>query len=178
MRTLDLGKYQRARIWMGDLPDAIYTPQKNLKHRIPTKQPSYATTKTAAVEMVIPTGGRSFYGLIGGRLEPSSESFVDLTVGISQSNGRPSYDPLSANDLVRVGLPEEYAEAVLSGVDLANNQLGSLAAGRMLIDCAAHGSVGSCSDMFKRLTLGLTKMLNAHEEELSNNEIIHFLTGM
>lgn len=115
------------------------------------------------------------YGLLGGQLQPDSTSHLNVDVSVASSNERLFVDSLAMkSDEVRVGLPAEYADAVLSGVDLAKEELKVLTAGRLSINCAAHGAVGSCAVIYKHLTAILVKVLNAENLEPSDDELLKF----
>jgi hypothetical protein len=70
-----------------------------------------------------------------------------------------------------VGLPAEYAQAVLAGVNLAKSELNVLTAGKLLINCAAHGATASSEAVYKHLPASLIKLFNASFEP-PDNELV------
>lgn len=173
MRILDLGRHRRARIWIGDLPDVAYPSQKTFTHTIPAGREPYKQQRIAAVEVFVPLGPRSMYGLLGGYLQPTSTEFLRVDLSISSSNERLFTHSLAMeSDEVRVGLPAEYADAVLAGVELAKEHLNIVAAGSLQINCAAHGVVGSCAVIYKNLAAILVKVFNAESLDLSDAELV------
>jgi len=173
MRVLNLGKHRRARIWIGDVPDAVYESKDKLIRSVRADCKMQDKFKQAAIEVAIPLGGRSMYGLLGGELRPGSSPILDVNISMGSPKGRLFADSLAGTtDEVRVGLPAEYAEAVFDGIALARGELTRLAAGRLLINRAAHGAVGSCDAVFKHLAAALIKLLNSGPEP-SDVELIN-----
>ena len=85
-------------------------------------------TRLAAIELLVPHGARASYGLLGGHFEPRSDGQLTVNIYASSPNERCFADSLvSRIDEVRVGLPEEYVEGVLDGIDLAKGELNTIA---------------------------------------------------
>jgi hypothetical protein len=173
MRNLDLGKHRRARIWTGELPDAECPSIKTLTHFVAAKAQSPSGLTLAAIEVFVPLGPRSMYGLLGGRFEPDATGQLNIDVNISAATERLFADSLAVKgDQVRVGLPAEYAQAVLAGVNLAKGEMNALASGKLSFDCATHGAIGSCEAIYKHLAAVLVKLFNAASLELSDDELV------
>jgi hypothetical protein len=173
MTILDLGKHRQARIWTGDVPDASYPPIDEMRRSVLAGRSAQDGFKLAAIEVLVPLGGRSMYGLLGGEFQPDSSNRLDVRVCLASAQGKLFSNNLAGlRDEVRVGLPAEYAEAVFDGVALAKGELGSLASGSLLINRAAHGAVGSCDIVFKHLSAALIKLLNAVQKP-SDLELIN-----
>lgn len=173
MKILELGKYRRARVWIGELPDAAYPSVKTLAHSVSATTEPHGKRKMAAVELLVVTGPRSLYGMLGGHFTVGPTGRLNVDVRISTANERLFADNLAGTlDEVRVGLPAEYAQAVLAGVDLAKGELNALTAGKLSINCAAHGAIGSCEAVFKHLAAILVKLFNSGSVEISDEELI------
>ncbi len=173
MRILDLGKERRARVWIGDHPDSDYPSQRTLSHSVTAGKKPYNQAKVGVVEVLVPLGGRFKYGLLGGILRPAPTDVLSIELNVSSPGERLFINSLAKEiDEVRVGLPEEYAEAVLSGVDVAKEQLNALAPGSLSICYAAHGAVGSSRVIFKHLATILVKILNSECVDLSDAELL------
>ena len=120
MKLLNLGKHRQARVWLGELPNATYPSVKTLTHTIAAGRESKTGLRLAAIEVYVPLGPRSMYGLLGGQLEPTAVGHLSIDVSIAGANERLLSDSLAMKgDEVRVGLPAQYFRAVLAGVDLA-----------------------------------------------------------
>ncbi len=123
MRTLELGKYQRARVWIGELPNVACPPVKTLTHTIVADSELQHGLRLAAVELLIVTGPRSIYGLLGGQWKPDATGELSIEISISGANERLLVDNLAMKgDEVRVGLPAEYANANCEGSRLESSQ--------------------------------------------------------
>jgi len=173
MRTLELGKYRRARVWIGELPVATYPSAKTLTHTVAASDASQSEPKLAAVEVFVPLGARSMYGLLGGQWTPGATGQLSVDVGITDPNGPLFADNIAGKgDEVRVGLPAEYAQAVLAGVNLVQGELNTLSAGKLTINFAAHGAIGSCEAVYKHLAAILIKLFNAGGAEPSDEDLV------
>lgn len=174
VRTFELGEYRRARVWLGDLPDASYSSITTLSHAIAAHEESQNELRLAAVEVFVPAGGRFMYGLLGGEWHPDPTGQLNINVSISSSNERLFDQSLAMkNDEVRVGLPAEYSQAVLAGIEFAKSELNELPSGKLSINCAAHGVVGSCEAVYKHLAAILVKLFNGVGVEPSNEDLVN-----
>ena len=173
MRVLELGKYKRTRIWIGSLPDAHYPSQQTLSLSLAANKELIREPRLAAVELLIVTGPRSLYGLLGGLLKSDATDRLCIDVSVSSPDERLFGDALTiADDEVRVGLPAEYAQAVLDGAKMAKEQLNLLAPGSLTINCAAHGVASSCEMIYKHLAAILVKLINTPSHELSDEDLV------
>src|SRR5436190_1104820 len=76
VKNIELGRHRRARIWLGSLPDAAYrSPGKLARSWVASLAPPVAN-RSAAVELLVPKGGRFTYGLLGGRIRGSCPAAV------------------------------------------------------------------------------------------------------
>jgi hypothetical protein len=101
------------------------------------------------------------YGFLRGEFQPASSDRLHVSVCVASSRGKVFANNLAcAVDEAQVGLPAEYSDAVFDGIALAKGELTRVAAGRLLINRAAHVAVGSCNAVFKHLATALIKLLN------------------
>lgn len=75
-------------------------------------------------------------------------------------------------DEVRIGLPDEYVKAVISGIETARLELGSITSGKLSVTCAAHGATSSSAAIFSGLSIFLIKLLNSGDCSLSDSELV------
>ncbi|RKI03782.1 hypothetical protein D7Y04_02110 [Corallococcus sp. AB038B] len=124
---------------------------------------------TIGIEAMIPRGAYSEYGLLGlsGTYE-SAQSVLRLEVPWTQADGAPwSPAPGYALASPRVGLPQEFAHAVLEGIDAASRD--RLAGGVLSVRAAAHCPVGSNPNIMGRLAracVGLMLRGDMRDDEL------------
>jgi hypothetical protein len=160
---------------MGELPDAACPSIKTLTHFAAAKAQSSSGLRLAAIEVFVPLGPRSMYGLLGGEWQPDQSNQFGVEVNVSAANERLFADSLALKgDEVRVGLPAEYANAVVVGVDLAKDQLSVLPSGKLFINRAAHGAIGSCEAVYKHLAAVLVKLISSAEIERSDEGLVKF----
>jgi hypothetical protein len=157
MKTLELGKYRRARVWLGELPDAVYSASPSFAK---FGEVDRGEAKIAAVELLIPTGGRTIYGLLGGQFKPAAGYGMSIEIAASTQSQRAFSAALTGPaDRAYVGLPAEYTDAVNAGIKLAKEPLSKLGNGTLSINCAAHSLSGSSSLIFRHLALILIKLM-------------------
>jgi hypothetical protein len=120
VRILDLGKHRKARIWLGTLPHAVFSPSETIHYAIPARGQLREDPRLAAIEWLVPLGPRFMYGLLGGDFTSNLNDSFQVEVCTSVEDG-PHFSNSLANqiDEARVGFPAEYAPAVSLGVDLA-----------------------------------------------------------
>lgn len=73
-----------------------------------------------------------------------------------------------------IGLLPEFAPSVMAGLQRGAAQVGTISGGRLRVDCAAYGEIGSSPAVFELLSAALIRLLSA-DEELSESELIELL---
>jgi len=173
MKNLALGKHRQARVWIGELPNAACSSIEILNHSVAAKSRSQTELTLVAIEVYVPLGPRSMYGLLGGEWQPDQSNQFSVEISVSAANERLFTDNLAKRgDEVRVGLPAEYAKAVVTGVDVAKDELSMLPSGKLSINRAAHGAIGSCEAVYKHLAAVLVKLINFSEMERSDESLV------
>jgi len=127
-----------------------------------------------AVEVYVPLGARFAYGLLGGRLSPYAGSQLRLLAKLSSEDGPRFNSAICPLDDLRVGLPSAFAESIQAGIETSTLQIRSeaMASADLVIDCAAHGQLGSSLAIFTHLTAILVKMLTTIPASASDEELI------
>jgi hypothetical protein len=153
MKNFQLAKWSQARIWTAQDPfDGSQRPS------------------SAAVELLVPRGPRSEYGLLGAVVRPGPQGTVSIACLDDASAWRDSL--AGAGDEVRRGLPEEYREYVRrEGRQAAR---GSSLDGTLSYEWAAHGAIGSSAAMFGRLAALVVKLLD-NRERLDDDDLLREL---
>jgi hypothetical protein len=173
VRELDLGRHRRARVWIGSLPAAEYDSAETVSAHV--RATAVCQPSIGAVEVYVPVGGTFMYGLLGGRVSPSTASQLRVLAKVSSENGprfRSAICP--TGDDLRVGLPRAYAGAIQAGISTAVLHIGNemLASADLMINCAVHGKVGSSLAMFTRLTAILVRVLTTLPPSASDEDLI------
>jgi len=130
------------------------------------------TPKLPAVglEALLPRGPFSEYGLLGLVGTPQkAQPGLRLEVPWTQVDGVPwNTAPVGPAVSPRVGLPREFADAVLEGLDVASR--GRLTGGVLAVRAAVHSPVGSNPSVMSRLAracVGLMLRGDMKDDELS-----------
>lgn len=156
MIALDLGSHRKARVWLTELPNVPYQVEEIREYHYEAWHKAEAVATQAAIEVLIPRGGRAQYGFLGGEFVPCTSAQLIAKLFVSGRNGETvEWSLATAIDTVRAGLPREYANAVLEGSRDASAVLG---AGILQLNCAAHGEIGSSALVFRHLARILIKL--------------------
>jgi hypothetical protein len=172
-KDLSLGKHRRARVWLAELPDAQVQAEQILTFSIGAQGRSVESTRQAGLELFIPVGPRTMYGLLAGTLTPGTEARLEVQIAISERQEQLYRETMAMGyEHVCVGLPYEYAKALEQVVLATAKQLKSLPVGKLWIDYAAHGRVGSNQRIFEHLTICLLKLLAMESADLSDADLL------
>lgn len=178
MKAINLGKHQKARVWIDDLPPIDYPSSRIVTHVIPAHKCRGTPIRRVAIELFVPLGPRSMYGLIGGQYEPDTGNSLIVEIAVSSADEDVYPDSLaSQTDEVKVGLPCEYVRGIVSGIDVGCAEINGVNAGRLRIACAAHGLIGSSEAVFSRIAVALIKIVNVDQQDMSDSRIIELLSG-
>jgi hypothetical protein len=158
MLNLLLSRSRKARIWIDDLPAGVLLePSGHIVRRFTANRTSLDSRKFA-VELFIPRGARFDYGLIGAELFPTESNALVTTICYSIV-GRLFTDSIVGGlDEVKVGLPLDYADAVLEGIT-GETVEGGAPGGELRVCWAAYGKSGSSVFFFRLLGRTLLKMM-------------------
>jgi hypothetical protein len=155
---LKLSRHRTARVWLDESPRAQYVPTAVMRRVVSSGLSMPPVIRLAGVELVVPRGAMASYGLLGAELLEGTEQGDVVTVAVARTDS-PMPDSLAGTlDDVRVGLPEEYASAVISGVERLVHG-GAHFGGELAFRWAAHGLVGSSGPFFADLAELVGKLL-------------------
>jgi hypothetical protein len=168
MKTLQLTRFAKARIWFGGATLGFASSGSVRQHVTSNDQARFAAAKVT-LEALVPRGARAEYGLLGLSFDARSTTTLDVEVEYSDGNQAPWLDSLARQiDDVQLGLPHEYATSVLeTAASIATHRFPP---GRLETVEAAHGAVGSSADFFRRLTVGVLSLMHigsSPDEELA-----------
>jgi hypothetical protein len=159
IREFDLGK-ACCRVWLSELPMQKVGYDAITEKRYPASQTlGIATGFKVAAEVLIPRGGRSLYGLLGGEFLPAAGDQLLVSVPTLKTASTLRYQGALAEqfDMVSCGLLNEYAEFVIQGVDAAVKERSELSSGSLSMVCSAYGEVSSNSQIFESLGYWITR---------------------
>jgi hypothetical protein len=170
MREFDLGIGRRCKVWIGELPPISFVAGKTVSRELDYVAKSKTASFKAATEIVIPRGARMLYGALGVEFTPSTSApGLTIEVNVSDASRNRFVQSLIANlDEVSIGLPSEYVDAVLAGVEGGQKQEPTLSPGTLRFAYAAHGAASSNAPIFRQLALWLA--LTRGESSAAFNE--------
>lgn len=173
MITLDLPFHNKARVWIGDLPQSFYSVDRIIERVIDLDKPSLKSTHRAAIEMIVPRGARNIYGLLGAEMLPNKLNCIGVQIFTSNQEGEPLVESLAHSlDDPRVGLPNEYAYSIIDGVLAAKEEDKVFSSGEIKFNCAAYSPISSCEFIFKHLSQAVTKILSLGNIPLTEEYLI------
>jgi hypothetical protein len=176
MRSIALRNHGKARVWLDALPEAPYAVSERIHRHLKGTHGSSSRSFDAGVELFLPRGGRFMYGLLGGSFRNSEGEILQLAIDLSTV--REPFFPASlaaSLDGVRLGLPAEYAEAVVNGLTAAAGGSASFAPGHLLINRAAHSAVGSSSQIFQALAAILVDVIRIGRFDIPDDHLISLI---
>src|SRR6185312_7521099 len=175
MFELQLTQQRKARIWLNELPDARTKFPVIGERSMDSGKRVIAGVRRAALEVLIPRGPRALYGLLGAELKPNRSDELIVRVLTSCDDSTPFSNSMAlSSDEARVGLPEEYSNAVIEGATSQIIKIGGLGPGELEFGCAVHGLVGSAPIVFKWLASCLVQLL-WKAESISQQELTEIL---
>lgn len=175
MRVLNLSLHRKARVWLGELPDLPHVDVDVLEYALPAGEPVVTEQRRAAIEVMIPTGARIIYGLLGVEFSAEDTSQLLVQVAVSPNDGEVvPWSIADRSDEVRAGLPHEYVDGVVAGVNAAESPR-LLGSGVLRFNCAAHGAVGSSQDVFRRAAMIVVRLLCLDPRSVSEQRLVELL---
>jgi hypothetical protein len=175
MKIFDLEKFKKARVWLDELPQCEYVSSQVLTHTVPASTVGRTTIRRAAIELLVPLGPRSMYALIGGEYSPANSSTLEVELAVSDDGLVFPESLASPNDVVKIGLPSEYAHGVINGIDLGCAELSDVAPGKIRIACAAHGLMWSSEAIYSKAASVLIKLINLGQANMTDKAIVALL---
>ena len=155
MIEIAVSQSRRARVWVGVLPDAEYTPSSWLTKTLPATHLRAEGALRVAVETYIPHGARCCSALLGCTFRPVCGASLHLRVGVLDGTAVYSASMVARLDTVRIGHPDEMAEGVIAGLSLPTGGV----AGDLTVQHAAYGMVGSSYGTFGEVAKILSRIL-------------------
>lgn len=166
---------RKARIWLDELPDWTYEVVEVIERHREVDSHGLAESRSVAVELFLPTGGRALYGGLGAVFVPKDTKRLTVQTFISHGEGKPYEEALAYRiDDVRRGLPYEFVEGIFDGV-LQTDETQFLGAGTLSFRCAVHGYVGSSRSMFQRLSRIVVKLLLIKRDNVVEEDLMRIL---
>ncbi len=150
----------RVRVWRDEYPFSFETFQ-SVDRKAAARRAGRAVAGTVTMEIWMPKGKASLYGLLGVRFQPRPKA-KGLSVHVQVTTPHPTDDPFKEtiaprSEGVKGGLPKPLAEAVATAL-VRECKAQDLGAGLLSQETAAYGP-GSSPAVFAALAELVVKML-------------------
>src|SRR5262245_33849952 len=111
MRTLSMGSHVRANVWLDSMPEAQYSSTHAISFSVSAI--GAARERIGAIEIVVPSGGRVGYGLLGGSMRSAPVGTLNVVAQFCPDQGeRYVSDMRMLKDELYIGLPQYYTDAI------------------------------------------------------------------
>lgn len=169
MQTLELSKYRRARVWLGEALPAEFRPTFTIERTVRPIVRRQFVRRSAALEVCIPRGVVTSYALLGAELIDAEAGGLEVIVGVNAVGD--TYAPALASkvDEVRTGMLEEYADAVAEGVARTAESVGAPTNAALRFGWAAHATVGSSRAIFEKASGVLLQLFTISTNDVSRD---------
>jgi hypothetical protein len=170
VRSFELPHHQRVHVWLDEAPPADFIASSFVTRVVKPKVVVEATRMTAGIEVNIAHGPKASYGLLGAELVEANVDGLEVVVSVN-TVGFPFQGSLALKpDEVKVGLLDEYANAVVAGVVKVAESSGVPTRAALRFRWAAHGLVGSSPSVFEKVS-GLVVQLLTLPKSASDEQI-------
>lgn len=171
IKVLDLGITGKARIWNnesfyfpGDFRPVFYpVVDEKIEVILESAKMGLFSKKEVMIEILAPLGARFLYGCLGARFEPNDSGKLVLKVAVSTEVEREVNSSLALSlDVVRVGIPEEYADSVFNGAKLKLQEPGIssiFGSGEIYFKWGTFGEIGSSRSFFHDLAYTVIEVI-------------------
>jgi hypothetical protein len=169
-RFFELSHHRRANVWLDEAPPAEFTASSFVTRMVAPKVVVEAARTVVGVELSIPHGPRASYGLLGAELVEADMDGLEVVVSVNNV-GFPFQGSVALKpDDVKVGLLDEYANAVVTGVAKVGELRGVPTRASLRFRWAAHGVVGSSPSTFEKVS-GLVVQLLTLPKDASDEQV-------
>lgn len=167
MKSFNLTKERKARVWLSELPTSFQTDELSCKKVVQCEGSVRPLRTTIAVEIFVPAGGRFLYGLLGIQSLGKSADKTRIEIPIFS---RPPITHVSDSlagtvDKVVPWIDDEYHAAILAGMSAAVGEY-AIVPERIRICSGRQGLVGSSPEIFRRLAFICMTLLAIPEEDI------------
>lgn len=159
MRSFELSRHRRARVWLDEAPPAGFVGTIIASRVLLPKRSVEAARTMAGIEVNIPHGPRASYALLGCELVETNEEGLEVLVSANNAGVAFQGSLALQPDEVKVGLPQEYTEAVIAGVSRVAESDGAPTRAAVQFRWAANGRVGSSGSVFAKVSELLIRLL-------------------
>jgi hypothetical protein len=137
-------------VWLDEAPPAAYAVSSAVTKVVTPKTAIHAARRIAGVEFMFPQGPTAAYAVLGAELVEANVDGLEVIVSVNEVSVPFPASIAARIDDVKIGLPGEYADAVISGVAKIAETIGAPKKQSLRFGWAAHGLVGSSPRAFEQ----------------------------
>ena len=157
--SIQVTPFRQANVWIDEAPPAAYVTSSIVRTVVKPRIAIVPVRTIAGVEVNFFHGGRSSYALLGAELIEAESDDFEVCVSVN-SDGPPFGAALAPGiDKIRIGLPDEYAQAVISGAIRFAENVAAPSKRKLWFRWAAHGLIGSSSFVFEQVSEIVAQLL-------------------
>jgi hypothetical protein len=178
--TFALSRHKKARIWLGrESPAVSYDVAGVLTARQAATVRTLNNFDTAAVEINVPSGGKSQYALIVGSFEGDSGSELNCTIAYSADHDGDYNSPVdwaitAPYDKVSAGLPMSYALSISRAINDGALSAG-YPSGELRIVGGAHSQASSSEFAFYHTARLLLRIISVPPDLMAYESVASIL---
>lgn len=174
----NLGKYRKAKVWINELPAVRYNPVERISFSMQVSGDRTPAFTQVALELLLP-GDHNCYVLLGASFAPDDSGQMIVNVDVCRDHEEFFVHSLNAPyDKVHVGIPKEYAVAVMDAVKKYKNDAVSCPSGILSFHIGAHAEVSSSPNMFTMAANILMKIIFKTQRVNSDKDIDELLVAV
>ena len=174
MMTYEFSSHGKIRLRWNELPQTYFHANKTYEYVIFSHSDVKfkKSSRIVVVEMILPRGSRSLYGLLGGRYSYKDEKNLCLKIGNGDNSLNIFNESLiSSFEQAYIGLPNEYISSVVNGTKKAQRKFNVLGPGTLEFFYAAHGFVSSNALIFEKLAFIIVNLLGCEFKDISKEQL-------
>lgn len=177
MIVLDnLGKYRKGKLWKNQMPNIESTVIEILRKSIYETERIQWESSNIALELLLAPREVSNYALLGATYIPNGGEKLEIRVKVSAGDDKLFEDAIALScDEVHVGIPKDYAEAIVNATEKTIREIKSFSPGVLEFSIGAHGYVGSSKLIFSKITDIILKIMSKNPSEFSEDELKEFI---
>jgi ethanolamine utilization microcompartment shell protein EutS len=159
MHSFALSRHRRANVWLDEAPPADFAASSTVTRMVMPKVVVHPSRRIAGVEINITHGPKASYALLGAELVESNVDGLEVIVSVG-AKGLPFAPSIALKpDDVKTGLLDEYAGAVVAGIERVAESSALPANVSLRFRWAAYGLVGSSSSVFADVSGFVARLL-------------------
>ena len=168
----NLGQYRKGRLWIDKLPNLPFKASEKVQTNVKVNTGLDLKPIALAVEVLLSPRHVSNYAFLGVKFTPNQGNELNVYVHVTGDEGVVMHDNIAfKSDEVHVGLPYEYADAILKNARNIIEVLPQFSGGILEFCIAAHGLIGSSQASFAKAAEIIINLLITDLNQSDENKL-------